>query len=202
MQTGSIVGPKRQQKPPKSASLIYAPGVGRIPPTCHPAPLMKHTAASGPGRPIAPLCNTQENLPPAQVQASEKQTPSVTCLLCTGLPGPPSPLLLQSIRPLFSFPLPLSRSLFPFLSLSAPRYLIITGPHSHDLSLYALLKTNRSGLRRGAFGGREGQGIGMVAGQEGREPGEKPTYDEVLCDAEKKKQQRHHGLAVGVLPSL
>ena len=28
MQTGSIVGPKRRQKPLKSASLIYAPGVG------------------------------------------------------------------------------------------------------------------------------------------------------------------------------
>lgn len=58
----------------------------------------------GPGTPIAPLCNTQENLPPAQVQASEKQTPSVTCLLYTRLLGLPSPLLLllQSIRPLFS----------------------------------------------------------------------------------------------------
>ncbi|CAJ1070940.1 Hypothetical predicted protein [Xyrichtys novacula] len=30
MQTGSIVGPKRRQKPLKSASLIYAPGVGDV----------------------------------------------------------------------------------------------------------------------------------------------------------------------------
>ena len=138
----------------------------------------------GPGRPIAPLCNTQENLPPAQVQAWEKQTPSVTCLLYTRLLGLPSPLLLllllQSIRPLFSL-----------LSLSAPRNLIISGPHSHDLSLCAPLKTNRSGLRRGAREAEKGQrmGMGMVVRREvdgkGGDPEKNPPM--MKCSVTRRK---------------
>lgn len=156
-------------------------------------------AASGPGRPIAPLCNTQENLPPAQVQAWEKQTPSVNCLLYTGLLGPPSPLLLLPLPP------PIHPSpLFSSSSISAPRNLIIAGPHSHDLSLHTLLKTNRSGLRQGAReaerGTRDGDG-GRGAGWKWRGPEEKPTYDEVLCDAEEKQQQHHSSQSEARRPS-
>ncbi|KAF3848825.1 hypothetical protein F7725_015322 [Dissostichus mawsoni] len=48
--------------------------------------------------------------------------------------------------------------------LSAPRNLIIAGPHSHDLSLHAVQKTNRSDLRRGAREAERDKGMGTVVG--------------------------------------
>lgn len=56
---------------------------------------------------------------------------------------------------------PSSLSSLP-LSISAPRNLIIAGPHCHDLSLHAPRKTNRSGLRQG--GPRGGRGEAGVRG--------------------------------------
>lgn len=124
--------------------MVYISQLGVIP-----ALFMCPGGGGGPCRPIAPLCNTQENLPPAQVQASEKQTPSVTCLRqrapnCRGPPPPPCAPLLP---PPPIHPSPFSFS--PSFSLYT-RNLIITGLHSNDLSFHRLLKTDRSGLRRGA----------------------------------------------------
>lgn len=56
-------------------------------------------------------------------------------------------------------------SLFASPSISALHNLIIAGPHSHDLSLGTLLRTNRSGLQQGALEAERDKGWGwLVAG--------------------------------------
>ncbi|KAK1884368.1 Histidinol-phosphate aminotransferase, partial [Dissostichus eleginoides] len=120
----------KQTKPPLRSSK------GRIPPTCHPAPLMKHTPLD-----MAAGCIVGDLLPEKRLRRGPADHSSFMAA------GPSS----SSDTSVPSF-------------LSAPRNLIIAGPHSHDLSLHAVQKTNRSDLRRGAREAERDKGMGTVVG--------------------------------------
>lgn len=150
-------------------------------------------------RPIIPLCNTQENAPPppipptvtAQVhKPKRKQTPisnlSVKRKGCRAHlhplppPTPPPPLI------------------YPFSPFSSACLLCAPQPnHRRPLHSYDLLpgmppKPNRSGLQQGGPPGRQERDRGCVNGGYKDRDGQgikKNTYDEVLCNAQKKQQQ-------------
>lgn len=117
-----------------------------------------------------------ESAPCSETGLGETNTISNLSAVSRGCEKKKEKHFLQSIRPLFSL----------------CSNLIIAAPISHDLWPRRLLGTDRSGLRRGAreAAGRMCRGHGGLEEEAAR--GDKPTYEEVPCDAEKKqpRQQR------------